>query len=578
MKKRIIRRALDESLLPQLTDTHPVLRRVYVARGIKSAIDLEHELSALHPFQSLMDIDKAVDYLAVALQAQKRIAIIGDFDADGATSCALAVSALRLFGAKHVTYLVPNRFEYGYGLTPEIVELAAQWQPDVLITVDNGITSCAGVATANAMGMSVLITDHHLPGSELPQALAIVNPNQVGDQFPSKNLAGVGVIFYVMLALRRYLCEQDWFAQHSIPIPNMAQLLDLVAVGTVADVVPLDKNNRILVAQGLRRIRAGKCRPGISALLAIAKREQHMVTATDLGFAVAPRLNAAGRLQDMSLGIECLLSDDNTAVQTMASQLNDLNVQRRAIEADMQMQANAALRAIHIDQLPPTAICLYQEDWHQGVIGILAGRLKDQLHRPVIIFAKVSEHELKGSGRSIAGVNMRDMLAAVATAHPDLIVTFGGHAMAAGLTIKIDNFTRFSKAFTAQIARTINTEQLLAQVLTDGQLTQDDFKLTLAEMIRDAGPWGQHFPEPVFEGQFAIVDQKIVAEKHLKLQLALPASSQPISAIAFNINAEQWPNYACTALKAVYRLGVNHYRGTSSLQLVLEYFEPCASA
>ena len=488
MKKVIVRRSAMTQ--DELEGIHPLLKRIYGLRGIKSRNEIEHDLINLTPFSQLLQIDAAVACLFEALQQQQNILIIGDFDADGATSSALAVSALRSFGAKNVSYLVPNRFEYGYGLTPEIVLVAAQRQPHLIITVDNGISSCAGVAKANELGIKVLITDHHLPGNELPAAAAIVNPNQPGDLFPSKNLAGVGVIFYVMLALRSHLRANHWFAQQNIPEPNMGQFLDLVALGTVADVVVLDKNNRIFVQQGLQRIRAGKARLGIQALLEIAGRKQNNLTASDLGFAIAPRLNAAGRLDDMSLGIECLLCNDANLAREMAVQLDVLNRERQAIEADMQQQAQQALSRLHFDNTMAMGLCLFDAAWHQGVIGILASRIKDQFNRPVIAFAAIDNNEIKGSARSVSGIHIRDVLDAVATRHPGLITKFGGHAMAAGLSLPRDNFLTFSRAFDAEVQRLLNPDDLQGKIYSDGELAAEDFNLTTAGLLRDAGPVG----------------------------------------------------------------------------------------
>lgn len=553
----------------------PILQRIYATRGVTCDEDLQYGLDNLSPFSLLQGIDKAIDRLCVALSKQQRILIIGDFDTDGATSTALAVRALRLLGARFVEYLVPNRFEYGYGLTTEIVSVAAQSHPDLIITVDNGISSIAGVNAAKEKGIDVIVTDHHLPADELPQADAIVNPNQPGDTFPSKHLAGVGVIFYVMLALRRKLCEVDWFVQEKIEQPNMGQFLGLVALGTIADVVTLDRNNRILVHQGLSRIRAGKCPQGIIALLEISKRKLKRVVASDLGYAIAPRLNAAGRLDDMSVGIECLLTDDLSIAREKANLLDELNQERRAIEADMKNQALGVLETFNFNKKElPLGVCLYDASWHQGVIGILAGRLKDKLHRPVIAFAKVNENELKGSARSIQGINIRDILNAIAVQHPQVINKFGGHAMAAGLTLSLDNLEEFSDAFSNEIAKCLKENELRREILSDGELTASDCTYELAEHIRQGGPWGQHFPEPLFEGKFSIVQQRIIGKKHLKLLLSLMDSRYVFDAIAFNIDEREWPNYDCQSIHATYRLDINEYNGAVKLQLILEYLKP----
>ncbi|MDO8595120.1 MAG: single-stranded-DNA-specific exonuclease RecJ, partial [Sulfuricaulis sp.] len=506
-RKIISRRPPGESgNLP--ADLHPVLRRIYLARHVTSAEELEQSLDRLIPPAQLKGIDQATALLADALQRQRRILIVADFDADGATSCALAQRALHSLGARDVRYLVPNRFEYGYGLTPEIVALASQQSPELIITVDNGISSLEGVADARRRGIDVLVTDHHLPGAALPMATVIVNPNQPDDNFPSKNLAGVGVIFYVMLALRAHLRESGWFAQQNIPEPNLARLLDLVALGTVADVVPLDYNNRILVAQGLKRINQGhyfnrtnevglhSC-AGIAALLRVAGRSPQRVTAMDLGYVVGPRLNAAGRLTDMSLGIECLLTDDSAAAQDMAGKLDALNRERRTIEATMQKQALAAIASLHLDMATlPRGLCLFDESWHQGVIGLVASRIKEHTHRPVIAFAPVSDSEIKGSARSVPGLHIRDALDAVAARHPHLLSKFGGHAMAAGLTLQHAHLEAFREAFDEEVSRHLSDSDLQGRVISDGELTGEELSLPVAELLRAAGPWGQGFPEP----------------------------------------------------------------------------------
>jgi single-stranded-DNA-specific exonuclease len=470
-----------------------------------------------------------------------------------------------------VRYLVPNRFEYGYGLTPEIVEVAANLQPDLILTVDNGISSLAGVEAARRHRIRVLVTDHHLPGEHLPAADVIVNPNRPGDRFPSKHLAGVGVAFYVMLALRARLREQRWFAAQGIAEPNLGTLLDLVALGTVADVVPLDHNNRILVQQGLLRIRAGRCVPGILALLEVARRNAQRVVATDLGFAVGPRLNAAGRLDDMSLGIECLLTDSETGARRMAGQLDSLNRERRDIEADMQAQALASIERLHLEETSlPTGLCLFDSDWHQGVIGILAARLKERFHRPVIAFAQAGHGELKGSARSVAGLHVRDALDAVAARHPGLIGRFGGHAMAAGLTLNQGNYDAFVAAFDDECRRHLTTDDLNGTIHSDGELAGQEFSLEAARRLRDGGPWGPGFPEPVFEGEFEVLDSHTVGECHLRLKLRPVGGPDSINAIAFNTE----PLHAdCRRARMVYRLDVNEYRGFESPQLVVEYIE-----
>jgi single-stranded-DNA-specific exonuclease len=575
MKKIIIRRDIAAAGDELPAGLHPVLRRVYLSRRLRNADELEYSLEGLLPYENLQGIGAAADLLADAVQQQRRILIVADFDADGATSCAVAVRGLRLLGARDVRYVVPNRFAFGYGLTPEIVAVAARQQPELLITVDNGISSIEGVAAARAQGMRVLITDHHLPGAVLPEADAIVNPNQPGDEFPSKNLAGVGVIFYVLLALRARLRDDRWFERAAIAEPNLAQLLDLVALGTVADVVPLDHNNRILVSQGLARIRAGRCCAGILTLLEAAERNPRQLIASDLGFAVAPRLNAAGRLEDMSLGIECLLSDDSGQARMMAARLDHLNRERRAIEAQMQEEALAAIAALRIGEDDPglaAGVCLFQEHWHQGVIGILASRIKDRVHRPVIAFAQANDEELKGSARSVGGVHIRDVLDAVAARHPGLLAKFGGHAMAAGLTLSRQNFAAFSAAFDEEVRRHLAPEQMRGVILSDGELAPNELNLDLAELLRGAGPWGQAFPEPVFDGSFEIVDQRIVGERHLKLTVRTPGQDKLFDAIAFNADELIVPRDAAH-VRVAYKLDVNEYRGRRGAQLLIEHIE-----
>ncbi|MGQ3887603.1 single-stranded-DNA-specific exonuclease RecJ [Legionella sp. CNM-1927-20] len=568
----IKQRTLPDSL-PALGGISPVLQRIYAARGITDETQLDKRLQTLLPFNHLTGIDKACLRLEYALQAQQRILIIGDFDADGATSTALAVSALRSMGAMNVEYLVPNRFEYGYGLTPAIIEVAKKWCPNLIITVDNGITSIEGVDAANASEIDVVITDHHLPGEVLPNACAIVNPNQLDDPFNSKAIAGVGVIFYVMLALRRHLVNHGWFAQQSLPEPNMAQFLDLVALGTVADVVPLDQNNRILVNQGLARIRQGLCRPGIKALIEITRRDFSRLRESDLGFAIAPRLNAAGRLDDMSLGIECLLCDDLNQAKKLAEHLDELNQERRVIEAEMKEQALRAIEQLtqHIEyaQQLPIALCLIDPSWHQGVIGILAGRLKDRYHRPVIIFSVVSENEIKGSARSIAALNIRDVLAAIDKNHSGLINKFGGHAMAAGLSLHPDNFNTFHQAFLAEVEKHMDASHCEGLLLTDGPLEIHDLNLEMATLLQQAGPWGQQFPEPCFDNEFEILEQRLVGQHHLKLTLLHSLGGEPIDAIAFNVDLTNWPNHRAKKVHIAYKLDVNVFQGRSKLQLLV---------
>ena len=575
MTINIIRRSSNTTSSFESAGIHPVLMRVYAQRNIDSAEKVEYGLSHLLPFTELSGIDLAAALLVKAVKEQQHVLIVGDFDCDGATSSALAVRALRMLGAGQVDYLVPNRFEYGYGLTPEIVEVAAQRTPDLIVTVDNGISSIEGVAAAKDKGMDVLVTDHHLPAEVLPAADAMVNPNLSGDGFPSKNLAGVGVIFYVMLALRAKLRDEGWFKKQKIAEPNLATLLDLVALGTVADVVSLDYNNRILVAQGLARIRQQQCCPGISALIRVAKRKQRDLVASDLGFSLGPRLNAAGRLEDMSLGIECLLTDDPDRAQELAQRLDGLNSERRQIESEMKEEAMLTLDEMELDESSdlPVGLCLFEPHWHQGVIGILASRIKDRLYRPVIVFAQADGDSIKGSARSVPGLHIRDALDAVAARHPGLLTKFGGHAMAAGLTLNIDQFEQFSTAFDKEVRQHLGPENLRREILSDGFLDKDELNLSIAETLRDGGPWGQGFSEPLFDGVFELVNRRIVGSKHLKLTVCPPGSSQPVDAIAFNTVDDDWPT-TVKQVELAYRLDVNEFNGRRSVQLLVEYIRP----
>jgi len=547
------------------------LKQIYANRGIQHPDELVLALNKLLPPHSLRGIDDAAGLLADAIEGEGRVLIVGDFDADGATSCAMAVSVLRQMGLAEVAYLVPNRFEFGYGLTPEIVELAAARAPDLIVTVDNGISSVEGVAAARQLGISVLITDHHLPGAVLPQADVIVNPNQPGCTFPSKSLAGVGVMFYVLSALRATLRERDWFAERGIEPPNLGDALDLVALGTVADVVPLDRNNRILVAAGLARIRSGRARPGIEALFEVASRDHRAATASDLGFIVGPRLNAAGRLDDMSIGIECLLAESSVSARERAQTLHKLNRERRDIEQSMQEDALQQLASLDLttDALP-FAMTLYDPTWHQGVIGILASRIRERTHRPTVVFAQAGDGWLKGSGRSIPGIHLRDMLDLVATQHPGLLSKFGGHAMAAGLSLPEGRLDDFQQALNHVIAATLNHQSPQRVQDSDGALKAEELTLTVAEQVTQAGPWGQQFPEPLFDGEFAVRRHRIVGEKHLKLSLEVDDTE--VEAIAFNVDVADWLENPLQRLGALYRLGINDYRGDRSPQLVIDSF------
>ena len=570
----VSRRHADLSFALQNAALPEVLKRVYAGRGITDPGELALGLDQLLPPTSLKGVADAAELLADAIEGEARVLIVGDFDADGATSCAMAVSVLQQMGLREVAYLVPNRFEFGYGLTPEIVEMAAAQMPDLIVTVDNGISSVEGVSAAQAMGISVLITDHHLPGDSLPTADVIVNPNQPGCQFPSKSLAGVGVMFYVLSAVRAALRERGWFNAESMEEPNLADSLDLVALGTVADVVPLDRNNRILVAAGLARIRSGRARPGIEALFEVAGRDHRQATASDLGFIVGPRLNAAGRLDDMSIGIECLLAESSASARGFAEKLHQLNRERRDIEQSMQQDALAQLESIDLEgDASLFAMTLYDPAWHQGVIGILASRIRERVHRPTLVFADAEEGMLKGSGRSIPGLHLRDVLDQVATRHPGLLTKFGGHAMAAGLSLARDDLNRFKQALNDAVAEALGYTPPERTEESDGALARSDFGLPLAEQLASGGPWGQHFPEPLFDGQFFVRSHRIVGEKHLKL--TLDADGTEIEGIAFNIDVPKWLAAPLDAFHALYRLDVNEYRGERRAQLVIQSFWPC---
>lgn len=573
MQKKIVRRDIEGNL-SELANFHPLLQKIYASRDIHTVDDLNRELSDFLPYDQLLHIDRAVLRLIAAIQKDEKILFIGDFDADGATSTTLGVHCLRALGAKHVDFLLPSRFDYGYGLTPEIVDVAKDRSPNLIITVDNGISSIAGVAHANSLGIDVLVTDHHLPGDALPEACVIVNPNQPGDPFPSKCMAGVGVIFYVMLALRAGLKAINWFAENSIDCPNMADYLDLVALGTVADVVPLDKNNRAFVYQGLRRIKAGHARPGILALLEIARRKRSSIVASDLGYAIGPRLNAAGRLDDMSLGVHCLLAEDKETADDIARQLEALNHERRVIETQMKNEAFSLVDQLDFEHYSAKGICLYDPSWHQGIVGLVAARVKEKVHRPTIAFAKVEDGSLKGSVRSVKGLHIRDTLDRIATANPGLMTKFGGHAMAAGLSIPENNFEVFKEAFSKEVSRSLGEDDLRARVESDGTLDISEYTMEVAELLREAGPWGQGFPEPMFDGVFGIIDQRLVGEKHLKLTLQVKGHQFFLDAIAFNVDLNAWPNYHCKETRMAYRLDINDYRGRRRLQLIVEHLEP----
>lgn len=573
VKKAIVLRPAHNSV-KQFAGLHPLLARIFAARGLTSTDELDRSLVRLPSPWLLSGMEAMVDELMAAIKSGQKLCIVADFDADGATSCALAIKGLQLLGAKRLDFVVPNRFEYGYGLTPEIVELVKRQQPDVIVTVDNGISSLDGVEAAHQAGIKVLVTDHHLPGKTLPNAAAIVNPNLPGDRFPCKSLAGVGVMFYVLMALRTRLREKNWFHQMNLPEPNLGQLLDYVALGTVADVVALDQVNRILVYQGLLRIRTAKGAIGIQALIDVAGKNAQRLSAADLGFALAPRLNAAGRMDDMTLGIQCLLADDPALAQAIAMQLDDLNSDRREIERQMKQEAMVLLsemKALDTHHLP-SGVCLFDKEWHQGVIGILAARIKDQLHRPVIAFAPAGDGVIKGSARSIPGVHIRDVLSDIAATHPKLLGKFGGHAMAAGLSLALHDYPAFALAFDDMVSRHLDGVDLEQKIWSDGELAEPELNLSVAELLQQVAVWGQGFPEPVFHGRFEVIQSRIVGQRHLKLVVRQPGGQQLLDAIVFFIDQpERWLGIRETV--AAYKLDINEYKGNRSVQLIVNYLE-----
>ena len=563
----IIRRATaDPQVLAALSQLDPISARLFATRGVSDPGQLDYALSRLAPVSLLENVDEAVELL-IATRGS-RITVVGDFDVDGATSTALMLRCMREFGFEDVDYLVPNRFEFGYGLSPEIVRVAAENSPSLLVTVDNGISSLAGVAEANRLGIPVLVTDHHLPGSELPDAAVIVNPNLPGSRFPSRNLAGVGVAFYLMAALGRRLERKGQKGAARVP----SRYLDLVALGTVADVVPLDHNNRVLVDQGLRRIRAGKTVPGIEALLRQSGRQLARTVSADLGFVAGPRINAAGRLEDISIGIECLLTDDMDTALRHAAILDRINGERRDIESTMRDQAFAYVDAMDARNLP-ACVCVYDEHWHQGVVGLIAARVRERCHRPSIAFARESDALLKGSARSIPGVHVRDLLEAVHAVDPDVIVKFGGHAMAAGLTIAEAHYDRFTRLASEQLDRLYPAADFSGAIVSDGALPDSALNLEFARKLREAGPWGAGFPEPLWNGEFEVVEQRTVGENHLKLRVRPADGGNTVDAIAFNQAGGAWRGY----VQLAYRLDVNEYRGFESAQLVVEQIAPVQS-
>ncbi|MEI8634130.1 single-stranded-DNA-specific exonuclease RecJ [Vibrio sp. PP-XX7] len=566
----------DISLLDTIP---PLLRRLYLGRGILDASQLEKSVKSLQSYQLFSGIDHAVEILFQAVTHQRRIIVVGDFDADGATSTTLSVLALRMLGTQNVDYLIPNRFDDGYGLSPDVVDQAIALGAEIIMTVDNGVSSIEGVRYAKAQGLTVVATDHHLPGHELPEADVIVNPNLPNCAFPSKALAGVGVAFYIMMALCVHMRQVGWFAQSGVSEPKLMGLIDLVALGTVADVVPLDDNNRILVYQGLQRIRAGQTRPGIQALIEVANRDARTLVASDFGFALGPRINAAGRLDDMSFGVELLLCDNIYAARRMAAELDGLNQTRKDIESGMKQEAIAFCERLQLGENTqfPHGIALFQRDWHQGVIGILASRIKDTYHRPVIAFADGGEGILKGSCRSIPGLHMRDTLDLMETRSPGLILKFGGHAMAAGLSILEKNYTRFSALFNQVVQESLDESLLKGIILSDGELLPEELSMHTAEIIRAGGPWGQAFPEPIFDGEFRVLNQKLVGEKHLKLMLEPLCKGFPshmmIDGIAFNVDLRRWPDASVKKIHIAYKLDINEFRGNQSLQLLINHLE-----
>jgi single-stranded-DNA-specific exonuclease len=574
MPDKIIKRRISNNNIARncsFGNLHPVLKRIFVTRNIKSIKELDYSLNNLLPYNKLLNINNAVKLLHEALDKKWRILVVADFDVDGATSCVVCLRSLRMMGAD-INYIVPNRFKHGYGLSSAIIEDIDNFaeRPQLIITVDNGISNIFGVQAAKDRGIKVLITDHHLIGKSLPKADAIINPNLYNDKFPSKNLAGVGVIFYVMIALRAYLQKKSWFKNNDIPFPNLANLLDLVALGTIADMVKLDYNNRIMVEQGLRRIRSNECCAGIRALCQISKCQQDSIIASDFAFKLAPRLNAAGRMDDMSFGIECLLSDDHGDAINKARNLDIFNKKRRTVEAEMKADADTILAELEHKNIEKMGLCLYDKNWHQGVIGILASRINDKLHRPVIIFSLADNDEIKGSARSVKKVHIRDVLAKIDTDNPNLINKFGGHAMAAGLSMSLKDLEKFRDLFNYEIENILLQDDLQGIIYSDGNLASKYFNLSLFEIVRSSTPWGQDFLEPIFDDEFIIVKRQLINNEHLKMTLRTLDYKAQIQAIAFNTVDTDW-SFDVKFIKLVYRLDINAYNNHKNIQLIVEY-------
>ncbi|MEE3003450.1 MAG: single-stranded-DNA-specific exonuclease RecJ [Pseudomonadota bacterium] len=576
MELKITKRSYDSSLIENNEHQHPILAKVFAARGVNMEAELDRPLSKLLPYKKLKGITTAISVLKDSMLNSEKIVVLGDFDTDGASSTALLLRSLNLFGYTNVDFIIPNRFDHGYGLTPKIAkQIVSTKSPDLVITVDNGISSIEGVDILKDKGIKVVITDHHLYSGELPKADAIVNPNQEGCEFESKNIAGVGVVFYFMAGLRRALHEDGWFEERGCPIPSMKEQLDLVALGTVADVVRLDANNRLLVHHGLEVIRKRKSKIGLSALLSLGRRDQSQILASDLSYCVGPRLNAAGRLNDMSIGVRCLVTENPVEADNIADKLNQLNLERRQIEIDMQEQAEEIIGHINFDVKTTCGICLHNPSWHQGVIGILASRVKEKYHRPTVIFTDSDENEIKGSCRSLAKLNIRDLLCEISLENPGVILKFGGHAMAAGLTVAKDKYDIFSHAFNKKISEKLTLDDLNSTIFTDGVLDKQYISLSFAKLIRQCGPWGQGFSEPIFEGEFDVLDQRIVGNNHLKLILSIDDFNS-VNAIHFNTDLDKWPNESSKKVRLAYKLDINEYRGRQQVQLIVEDIKMCS--